>query len=230
MFVQNLVMLLVALFSFTVIGSFEDRPRDIQVSQITKLESQKLFEHIQTRLPRWQKVFKKYSRQYNIPWTLIAAVAYQESKWNQQAVSHTGVKGLMQITQSTADYIGIEDREDPIQSIQAGAYYLKYLFSKTPSTISNYERWAQALAAYNIGWAHVRDARRLASELNYNPNRWKEMQKVLPELENEKYYSRLTFGYARGRETVEFVNNVIDYYQLLNKTYSQHYLLGSLNY
>lgn len=214
-------MLLIALFSFRVIGLVEEKPTENSTKNISKFEYQKFYEHTQTRLPEWKKVFKKYAKEHNIPWTLLAAVAYQESKWNEAAVSHTGVKGLMQITLPTAEYLGIVDREDPVQSIQGGAFYLKYLYSKTATNISNYERWTQALAAYNMGWAHVRDAKRLAIQLNHNPNHWKEFKKVIPKLEDQKYYSQLSFGYARGRETVQFVDSVLGYYKLLNQSFTQ---------
>jgi len=217
MILQKFMMLLVALFSFTVIGSFEEKPVPVTTKEISKLEYQKFYEHTQTRLPNWQDHFKKYARQYDIPWALLAAVAYQESKWDETAVSYTGVKGMMQITLQTAEYLGIEDREDPVQSIEGGANYLRYLFDKTPAYLSNYERWTQALAGYNMGWAHVRDARRLAVELRLNPFRWKDFKKVIPKLEDEKYFSKLTFGFARGRETIQFVDNVMVYYKLLNK-------------
>lgn len=217
MILQKFVMLLIALFSFTVIGSFEEKPMPVTTKDISKIGAQKFYEHTQTRLPVWQEQFKKYARQYHIPWTLLAAVAYQESKWDNSAISHTGVKGLMQITLTTAKHIGIEDREDPIQSIQGGAYYLKYLYNKTPAYLSNYERWTQALAGYNMGWAHVRDARKLAVELKRNPYRWKEFRKVIPKLEDEEHFEKLAFGYARGKETVQFVDNVLIYYKLLSK-------------
>ena len=212
------MMLLIALFSFRVIGLVQDKSNENQIKEVSKIEYQKFYLHTQSRLPAWRSSFKKYAQQNDIPWTLLAAVAYQESKWDQMAVSHTGVKGMMQITRSTAEYIGIDDREDPIQSIKGGAFYLKYLYSKTPANLSNFEKWAQALAAYNMGWAHLRDARRLALELNHSPNQWKEFKKIIPKLEEEKYNSNLTFGYARGRETVQFVDGVMGYYKLLNQS------------
>jgi membrane-bound lytic murein transglycosylase F len=227
MFIQKLLMLLIALFSFTVIGSFEEKTTPLMTKEISKLQYQKFYEHTQTRLPLWQPLFKKYARENHIPWALLAAVAYQESKWDQTAVSYTGVKGMMQITLKTAEYLGIEDREDPEQSIQGGAFYLRYLFNKTPAYLSNYERWTQALSGYNIGWAHVRDARRLAVELKKNPYRWKDMKKVLPKLEDEEHFSKLTFGYARGRETVQFVDNVLVYYKLLSNAPKQTFLTSA---
>lgn len=227
MILQKFLMLLIALFSFTVIGSYEETPAPLMTKDISKFQYQKFYEHTQTRLPQWEALFKEYARKNHIPWTLLAAVAYQESKWDNSAVSYTGVKGMMQLTLKTAKYVGIEDREDAEQSIQGGAFYLRYLFNKTPAYLPNYERWTQALAAYNIGWAHLRDARRLAVELRKNPNRWKDIRKVLPKLENEEHYSKLTFGYARGRETVQFVDNTLVYYKLLTTNPKQTLLTSN---
>jgi len=224
MVLPKLVLLFFALFSFTVIGSVEEKPFEAYSFKMSDYEQRKFFEHIQDRLPQWQELFQKYSKEYKIPWTLLAAVAYQESKWDEEATSHTGVKGLMQITMKTAEHLGLQDREDPTQSIQGGAYYLKYLFNKTPHHLSNYERWTQALSAYNMGWAHVRDARHLAIQLKHNPYRWSELRKILPKLEETKYNTQLKFGAARGRETVEFVDNVIGYYTVLNKTFTRQLL------
>ncbi len=218
MILQKFVTLLIALFSFSILGSFEEKVPVATTNEITKLQYQRFYEHTQTRLPEWKSTFRRFARQNDIPWALLAAVAYQESKWDHRAVSYTGVKGMMQITLSTAKHIGIVDREDPVQSIQGGAFYLKYLFNKTPAYISNYERWSLALAGYNIGWAHVRDARRLALELKKNPFNWKDFKTVIPKLEDENYYENLTFGYARGKETVQFVDNVMIYYKLLNQS------------
>ena len=220
MALQRFLMLLLAFFSISISSQSDDRLSDISYFQMSTFENRKFFEHTQTRLPQWKKLFKKYSREYQIPWTLLAAVSYQESHWDQEATSYTGVKGLMQITLLTAQHIGIEDREDPRQSIRGGAYYLKYLFNKTPKNISDYERWTQALSAYNMGWAHLRDARRLALLLNTNPNKWREFRKIIPKLQQEKYYSQLSFGPARGRETVDFVDSVIGYYKVLNQTFT----------
>lgn len=220
---QRFLMLILAFFSISVSSQSDDRPHEITF-QLSAYENRKFFEHTQERLPQWKKLFKKYSREYKIPWTLLAAVSYQESHWNQEATSYTGVKGLMQITQRTARHIGLDDREDPHQSIRGGAFYLRYLFDKTPKNISDYERWSQALSAYNMGWAHLRDAKRLALMLDSNPNKWVEFRKVLPKLEQPQYYVLLTFGQARGRETVDFVDSVFGYYKLLNKTFSQSLL------
>lgn len=189
---------------------------------LSTYESQKFAEHIETRLPDYEQHFKLYSMRYQVPWTLIAAVAYQESKWNDEAISHTGVRGLMQLTTKTAQHLGIEDREDPYQSIKGGAYYLKYLYDKTPASLKVEQRWTLALAAYNIGWGHIRDARVLSKQLKKNPYKWSDLKMILPLLEDLKYYSQLSFGYARGNETVDFVDKVLSYYNLLNINLNPH--------
>lgn len=189
--------------------------------ELSDFEYQKFIDHTESRLPYYKRHFKKYSEKYKIPWTLIAAVAYQESKWDENATSHTGVKGLMQLTSKTAEYLGVEDREDPYQSIRGGAFYLRYLYDKTPNKLNSKQRWALALSAYNIGWGHLKDARDLARKLKKNPHNWNDFKTVLPKLENEKFYSKLTYGFARGNETVDFVDKVFNYYNVLNATFSQ---------
>lgn len=198
--------------------------------ELSAFEYQKFVDHTETRLPNFKKYFKIYSERYQIPWTLIAAVAYQESKWNEEATSHTGVKGLMQLTSKTAKHLGVDDREDPYESIRGGAFYLKYLYDKTPLKLNNSQRWALALSAYNIGWGHLRDAHHLALELNKDPYNWTEFKTILPKLENPKYYSKLTYGFARGKETVVFVDKVFNYYNLLNATFSSQSKIAKLDY
>lgn len=206
--------------------SFWDRynNRMMNLSTIEQMQFQK---DIQKSLPQWKHLFDRYAKTYNVPWTLIAAVAYKESKWSADARSYTGVRGLMQLTTQTAKHLGITDRKNPEQSVRGGSYYLKYLFDKTPSHVVTQERWVLALAAYNLGWAHIRDARVLALELKKNPHRWLDFKKVLPLLMDEKYYLKLNYGYARGDEAVDFVDGVLDYYEILNSLYNRPLLAST---
>ena len=226
----KLLILLLALLSTSTAVLNDQLPVFSIDYELTSYEYQKFEEHTDSRLPSYVKYFKKYSAQYQIPWTLIAAVAYQESKWNEAATSHTGVKGLMQLTSKTAEHLGVNDREDPYQSIQGGAMYLKYLYEKTPHNLHAKQRWALALAAYNIGWGHLRDAHRLALRLQKDPYNWDEFKTVLPKLENQLYYSKLSYGYARGNETVAFVDKVFNYYSLMNDTYGLKSRLAKFNF
>ena len=202
------------------VRKFWDRYESVDF-KMSMLEQNRFQKDIEKRLPKWRRAFEKNARVYEMPWTLVAAVAYQESKWNNEAISYTGVKGLMQLTRATAKQVGVDDREDPKQSIRGGTFYLKYLYDKTSAELSPYERWAQALAAYNMGWAHLRDARRLAKKLNLDANRWVQFKKVLPLLSHKKYLPELTFGAARGHETVLFVDQVLGYTELLNAKFTR---------
>lgn len=218
--ISKVLTLLLALLSLSAVDPNEQLPLFSINYELSSFEYQKFAEHTEARLPSYKKYFKKYSSQYNIPWTLIAAVAYQESKWDEDARSHTGVRGLMQLTAKTALHLGVDDREDPYESIRGGALYLRYLYDKTPQKLHTNQRWALALSAYNIGWAHLRDAIHLAKKLKKNPYLWTDLKTVLPKLQNKEFYSNLTYGYARGNETVVFVDKVFNYYNLMNATFT----------
>lgn len=173
------------------------------------------YRNVRTTLPQLQRIFKKAAEQYDVPWEMIAAVAYQESHWDSEATSYTGVKGLMQITQDTADHLGVQNREDPAESIAGGTRYLRYLFALTPPGLERKERWAITLAAYNIGYAHLRDAQKLAAKRGFNPYAWRDLKNILPLLAEATIYEDLEFGYARGFETVQYVDRTIAFYRLL---------------
>ncbi len=172
---------------------------------------------IKTRLPKFQHLFEKYGRKYKIPWTLLAAKAYQESHWDPEATSVTGVRGIMMLTNTTAQHLGINNRLDPEESIRGGAKYLRQLLDRVPESYPETDRPNVAMAAYNVGMGHIYDARRLARELHLNPDRWSTLEKVLPLLKQKKYYEKLKYGYARGREPVRYVNQTNNYRNILEK-------------
>jgi membrane-bound lytic murein transglycosylase F len=189
--------------------------------KMTLAEYRRLRRDIKEHLPLWISTMKESAEEFNVPWLLVAAVAYQESKWQSDATSHTGVKGFMQLTKKTADYVGVEDREDAEQSIQGGTNYLRYLYDKTPNHLMPFERWIFALASYNIGHAHMRDIRRIAAEKNMNPYNWRDLQKLLPLKAEKSFESQFYFGSARGNETVHFVRSVLAYHDYLKVHFHQ---------
>lgn len=176
------------------------------------------FDYVDTRtflsaidsvLPSFRSLFEKYANE--IDWKLLAAVAYQESHWNPQATSPTGVRGLMMLTRATADGLGVNNRLDPEQSIQGGALYLQRLMAKIPDTVPEDERIWFALAAYNMGWGHMLDARKLTKDQQGNPDSWVDVKQRLPMLSQKRYYPTLTYGYARGHEAYNYVENIRRY-------------------
>ncbi|HEX4938372.1 MAG TPA: membrane-bound lytic murein transglycosylase MltF, partial [Candidatus Kapabacteria bacterium] len=128
--------------------------------------------HLDTRLVEYEPDFKAAADEVGMDWRLLAAVGYQESLWNPNAISPTGVRGLMMLTQQTATEMGVTDRRDAEQSIRAGARYLKKLYDKLPQDLQEPHRTWFALAAYNVGYGHLMDARRLARHEGLDPNDW----------------------------------------------------------
>jgi membrane-bound lytic murein transglycosylase F len=150
-----------------------------------------------------------------IDWRLIAAVAYHESHWDAQATSPTGVRGIMMLTEDTADRLGVGNRLDARASILGGARYLSLLKEMQPEEVAEPDRTWLALASYNIGPGHFNAARALAKLQDADPNVWYEMKQILPLLAQPKYYERVKSGRARGGEAVLLVENIRAYYDIL---------------
>lgn len=177
--------------------------------------------HIASRLPTYRPLFKKAANQFNVDWRLLAAIGYQESHWNPQAVSPTGVRGMMMLTKVTAHALGVENRINPKQSIFGGAEYIAWLHSRIPEDIPEPDRTWMALAAYNVGFSHLEDARVITEIRGGDPDRWVDVRESLPLLSQRKWYSRTSHGYARGMEPVIYVENIRSYYDILVWTSSQ---------
>lgn len=167
------------------------------------------------RLPRYRDMFEEAAARNDIDWRLLAAMGYQESHWRPGAVSPTGVRGIMMLTEATADYLGIEDRVDPESSIFGGARFLRRLKRRLPDSIKEPDRTWMSLAAYNVGYGHLMDARRIVEIQGGNPDAWIDVSDALPLLARRKWYSRLMYGYARGWEPVLYVENVRTYLDIL---------------
>ncbi len=197
--------------------SHKDRVPQLRTN-LPSYEVQMFLKHISTRLPNYQEEFQQAGEQTGIPWVLLASMAYQESKWNRNAISPTGVRGLMMLTRSTASDLGIKNRLDPKKSIAGGARYLAKLYKRLPKAIQNQEdRMYFALASYNVGLGHVRDARLLSRKLGKNPNLWKDIKEVLPLLAQKQYYRQLPHRYARGWEPVQYVSRIREYRKILDQ-------------
>lgn len=166
---------------------------------------------LDSRLPKWSPLFKKYSEEFD--WRLIAALAYQESHWNPRATSPTGVRGMMMLTLPTAKSVGVADRLNPEQSIRGGVEYLRRMISRVPDSIDDHEKIWFALASYNIGYGHMMDARRLTKLQGNNPDSWADVKDRLPMLGQKKFFRQTRYGYARGDEARNYVENIRRYYQ-----------------
>ncbi len=169
---------------------------------------------VESTLPLYESVFKAAASD-TFDWVLLAALAYQESHWNPNARSPTGVRGIMMMTMAAAKEVNLQNRLDPVESIHAGAQYLKNIYDKLPTEITGRDRLWIALAAYNIGPAHITDVRKWVSSAKGDPNRWQDIREWLPKKTQATWYRTSKSGYARGNEAVKYVENIRTYYDIL---------------
>lgn len=170
---------------------------------------------VKARLAQWKPYFKKTGARYGLDWRLIAAIAYQESRWDQHAQSPTRVKGMMMLTRATAARMNVDNRQDPQQSIDGGTRYLLELRGRLADDIKPPDRTWFALAAYNIGLGHVLDARHLLRLAGRDPNVWVDLRDALGWLSQKRYLKKTRFGYAQGKEAAAYVADVRAYYDIL---------------
>ncbi|MEJ2523292.1 MAG: membrane-bound lytic murein transglycosylase MltF [Gammaproteobacteria bacterium] len=171
--------------------------------------------HVEVRLPQYRAAFETAAEEFGMDWRLLAAMGYQESHWDPHAVSPTGVRGIMMLTNSTAEAMGVADREDPVASIRGGARYYRGIKDRLPGDIAEPDRTWMALAAYNVGLGHLEAARRIAETRDLDPHLWPDVRDSLPLLTQEKWYRRVRSGYARGWEPVRYVDNIRRYLEVL---------------
>lgn len=207
---------------------FEQKSNDGTLAQISErfyghldrlnyVGARTFMHHVENRLPKYEDLFRDYAEAFNMDWRLLAAIGYQESHWRPNAVSPTGVRGLMMLTRNTASHIGINNRLDAEESIQGGAKYFRIVHEKIPERIPEPDRTWFALASYNVGFGHLEDARRLTEGAGRDPDRWMDVKEFLPLLAQKEWYSKTRFGYARGHEPVIYVQNIRRYYDVLSR-------------
>lgn len=194
----------------SIVNRYYDRSEDLEL-----VGERGFIQHLQSRLPLYKKWFEEAAEQSSQDWRLLAAIGYQESKWNPSAASAAGARGLMQLTLESATAVKVANPTDPRQSIFGGARYFRQVYEKIPTHVPEPDRTWFALAAYNIGYGHLEDARVLAQKAGRDPDSWQDVRQFLPLLAEEYWYSQTENGYARGWEPVHYVENVRSYRDLL---------------
>lgn len=167
------------------------------------------------RLPQLEPLMRRIAAEEGMDWRLLAAMSYQESHWNPRAVSPMGAVGMMMLMQRAASEVGVTNRWDMTQSLRGGARYFLKLVALMDPEIPASERELFALAAYNMGPAHLEDARRIARVRGFDPNRWSDVEAQLPLLSKREWRKHTKYGYARGNETLGFVSRVRQYHRFL---------------
>jgi membrane-bound lytic murein transglycosylase F len=170
---------------------------------------------LKSRFPKWKEPIKNAAEKYELDWQLLAALSYQESHWNPRAKSPTGVRGFMMLTRNTAKEMGVKSRLDPLESIEGGAKYFRKMYDRLSDDIVEPDRTWLALSAYNIGFLHLQDARKITQDQGANPNLWSDVKERLPLLTKRQYYKKARYGFARGHEAVSYVNNIRNFYNVI---------------
>ncbi len=161
------------------------------------------------KLSPYDELIKEYSKKYGLDWRLMAAQAYQESRFNPEAKSWVGALGLFQVMPRTGAEMGFRNLTDPKEGVHAGVRYMSQLLDSFDKNIPFKHRMRFALASYNAGRGHVEDARRLAKEQGKDPNKWfRHVEQTMLQLENPKVYRKMRHGYCRGSEPVKYVSEI----------------------
>jgi membrane-bound lytic murein transglycosylase F len=164
------------------------------------------------KLSLYDEIIKKGAAKLGWDWRLLAAVVYQESKFNPVDESWAGARGLMQLMPETAKRFGASDVSDPRQSLNAGVNYLMYLERYWAKRIPDQpERLKFVLASYNAGLSHILDARKLCSKYGKDEALWEDVEFFLLKKSEPIYYRDpvATAGYCKCDEPVNYVKDVL---------------------
>ena len=184
------------------------------IEQFDYVDLRAYHRRLHSRLPKYGVIIKEAADKHGFDWRMIAAQMYQESHFRRWARSPAGAYGLMQLTRRTAKTYGVKDIYDPLQNIHAGVKHLKNLYDLFEKA-EGADRLFIAFAAYNIGQGHIRDAQRLARQKKLDPNKWSSLTRTLPMLREWKYFKDAKYGYCRGTEPVQYVRQIMIYYDIL---------------
>lgn len=172
------------------------------------------------RVSIYDASFKKYATISGWDWRLIASLAYQESKFNNELESWAGARGLMQMMPATARRFGGDSIMSAEKSIQVGINYLNYLNDFWQKTIpDSAQRLPFVVASYNAGIGHVLDANRLSVKYQNEELNWDVSSFFLLNKSQRRFYSDkvVKHGYCRGSEPVKYVSEILNRYEQYKK-------------
>lgn len=171
------------------------------------------------KISPYDDMIKKYAAEIGWDWRLVASLAFQESRFEPQSESWAGAKGLMQIMPETAKELNINPN-DPYESVKGGTYYLKQLWEKNDDIQDSIQRIKFTLAAYNCGYAHLKDAQRVAKLKDRDPLIWDDnVELSILDLSQPEYYNlpEMRYGYVRGIEPYNYVKQIFKRYEHYKK-------------
>jgi len=185
---------------------------EVDVPKVAELTEHRRLLARPASISPFDRLIAHHARAEGFDWRLVAALIFEESRFDPSSESDKGAYGLMQVRPIAAHAVGVDRFQAPNDNLNAGVRYLRLLDEKFRDA-GDRDRIGLVLAAYNMGPGHVRDAQRVARHFGFDPNRWEgHMERILPLLELPSIYTKLPNGFAKGRDTVAYVQRTIERY------------------
>ncbi|MCD4723282.1 MAG: transporter substrate-binding domain-containing protein [Bacteroidales bacterium] len=173
------------------------------------------------KISQYDDIIRELSADHGLDWRLVASLIYQESRFHPEVKSWVGAFGLMQLMPATAEIYGVDSTSSAADQIWAGIKFIRWIDKQLPPEIDDpEERIRFMFAAYNVGIAHIYDARRLAEKHGKDPNIWTDNVDFFILHKSDPTYYRdpvVKYGYARGEETYKFVVEIFERYEHYKK-------------
>ncbi len=168
------------------------------------------------QISQYDGIIKENALELGWDWRLLASLVYQESGFDTEANAWTGAQGLMQLMPRTAEELGVANSSEPIENINAGSKYLKSIYDNFEEITDTVQRIKFTMGAYNSGYYHIMDARKLAKLNNLNANIWddnvNEMMLALSYPQSFNHPS-VNYGYVNGIEPYNYVDQIFERYE-----------------
>ena len=169
-------------------------------------------------LSPYDEMVKSIADEAGVDWKLVIAVMAQESAFDPKAESWAGAVGLMQIIPRFSQITNKMELYEPEKNIREGVRYLQKHLTRE-AHLDSLNQHSMALAAYNVGMGNLADARELAIRMGKDPDEWPNIADALLKLMHPEYYQHARFGYKRGTETVNYVEDVLNRYSRYQTIY-----------
>ncbi len=179
-----------------------------------KVSERHFYQTMTQVLPSYRQTFINNANAHDLDWQLLVAMGYQESHLDPNAISPTGVRGLMMLTNATAEEVGVTNRVDPVQSIAGGAKYLSQIRTQFDDAAPSDQVWF-TLAAYNMGAQAVKDIQDKLHTQGLDGTRWAEVYRYMAENRDSN---------SRYQQCMDYVTHIRGYLETLKQQDIQEHL------
>ncbi|MDA3883748.1 MAG: transporter substrate-binding domain-containing protein [Bacteroidales bacterium] len=168
------------------------------------------------QISKYDDIIKKHAQRIGWDWRLLTSLIYQESRFDPEAASWAGARGLMQLMPETAKELGVTSIFNEAENIRAGTNYLQQLYNNFDEITDTIQRTKFAMASYNCGYYHVIDAQKLAEIKGYDKHKWDgHVEEMILDLSYPENYKHrvVKYGYVRGIEPFTYVKQIFQRYK-----------------